>query len=109
MAVAKQDHIYRVVFLNQDKVYEIFVKNVYQSDMWGFIEIEDFIFGSRSDVLVDPSEDKLKQQFEGVNRSYIPMQAIVRIDEVKKEGVSKITDIKGNVSAFPIMPPPSKS
>ncbi|MBT3145426.1 DUF1820 family protein [Neptunomonas phycophila] len=108
MAVAKQDHIYRVVFLNQDKVYEIFVKNVYQSDMWGFIEIEDFIFGSRSDVLVDPSEDKLKQQFEGVNRSYIPMQAIVRIDEVKKEGVAKITDIKGNVSAFPIMPPPSK-
>jgi len=109
MAVAKQEHIYRVVFLNQDKVYEIFVKNVYQSDMWGFIEIEDFIFGSRSEVLVDPGEDKLKQQFEGVNRSYIPMQAIVRIDEVKKEGVAKITDIKGNVSAFPIMPPPPKA
>jgi hypothetical protein len=109
MATSKQDHLYRVVFVNQDKVYEVFVKNVYQSDMWGFIQIEDFVFGNRSDLLVDPSEEKLKQQFAEVNRSYIPMQAIIRIDEVKKEGVSKITDAKGNVTQFPVMPPPSKN
>ena len=109
MATSKQDHLYRVVFVNQDKVYDVFVKNVYQSDMWGFIQIEDFVFGNRSDLLVDPSEEKLKQQFADVNRSYIPMQAIIRIDEVKKEGVSKITDAKGNVTQFPVMPPPSKS
>ncbi len=76
--------------------------------MWGFIQLEGFVFGSKSDLLVDPSEEKLKQQFAEVERSYIPMQAIIRIDEVKKEGVAKITEAKGTVTAFPVMQPPSK-
>ncbi|RVU31363.1 DUF1820 family protein [Neptunomonas marina] len=106
--MSKDDRIYRVMFVNQDQVYEVFVKHVFQSDMWGFLQLEDFIFGSQSDLVVDPSEEKLKQQFAGVERSYIPMQAVIRIDEVKQEGVAKITDAKGNVAAFPIMPPPTK-
>ncbi len=53
-------------------------------------------------MLVDPAEEKLKSEFEGVNRSYIPMHSIVRIDEVAKEGVGKISEPKGtNVSHFP--------
>ena len=53
-------------------------------------------------MLVDPSEEKLKSEFEGVSRSYIPMHSIVRIDEVAKEGVGKISEAKGtNVSPFP--------
>ncbi len=53
-------------------------------------------------MLVDPAEEKLKSEFEGVNRSYIPMHSIVRIDEVAKEGVGKISEAKGtNVSPFP--------
>ena len=36
--------IYKVTFLNQGKVYEVFVKQVYQSDLYGFIEIEDYVF-----------------------------------------------------------------
>ncbi|WP_136680380.1 DUF1820 family protein [Neptunomonas sp. XY-337] len=106
--MSKDDRIYRVMFVNQDQVYEVFVKHVFQSDIWGFLQLEDFIFGSQSDLVVDPSEEKLKQQFAGVERSYIPMQAVIRIDEVKQEGVAKITDAKGNVAAFPIMPPPTK-
>ncbi|QEQ95690.1 DUF1820 family protein [Neptunomonas concharum] len=106
--MAKDERIYRVMFVNQDKVYEVFVNHVFQSDMWGFIQLEGFVFGSKSDLLVDPSEEKLKQQFAEVERSYIPMQAIIRIDEVKKEGVAKITEAKGTVTAFPVMQPPSK-
>jgi hypothetical protein len=106
--MAKDERIYRVIFVNQDKVYEVFVNHVFQSDMWGFIQLEGFVFGSKSDLLVDPSEEKLKQQFAEVERSYIPMQAIIRIDEVKKEGVAKITEAKGTVTAFPVMQPPSK-
>ncbi len=106
--MAKDERIYRVMFVNQDKVYEVFVNHVFQSDMWGFIQLEGFVFGSKSDLLVDPSEEKLKQQFAEVERSYIPMQAIIRIDEVKKEGVAKITEAKGTVAAFPVMQPPSK-
>ena len=76
--------IYKITFLNKGKVYEIFVKQVYQSDLYGFIEIEEFLFDERSQVVVDPSEEKLKSEFTGVRRSFIPMQAIIRIDEVEK-------------------------
>ncbi|WP_432697605.1 DUF1820 family protein [Marinobacterium sp. YM272] len=103
--MASEDPIYRVAFVNQDKVYELYVRHVYPSDMWGFVELEGFIFGSRSELVVDPAEEKLKQQFDDVKRSIVPMQAIIRIDEVRQEGVAKITDAKGTVTAFPTIPP----
>ena len=39
------DSIYKVIFHNQNQVFEIYAKHVYQSDMYGFIEIEEFVFG----------------------------------------------------------------
>jgi hypothetical protein len=90
--------VYRVIFLNQSQVYELFASAIYQSEMYGFIEVEEFVFGERSQVLIDPAEEKLKQEFAGVKRSYIPMHAIVRIDEVEKEGPAKISEVKGNGS-----------
>jgi hypothetical protein len=98
------ESVYKVIFLNNNQVFEVFARQIYQSDMWGFIEVEEFVFGERSKILVDPSEEKLKAEFNGVKRSYIPLQAIVRIDEVDKEGASKISDVTstdGNVASFP--------
>lgn len=103
--MASEEPIYRVTFVNQDKVYELYVRHVFQSDLWGFIELEGFVFGSQSDLLVDPGEEKLKQQFSEVKRSYVPMQAIIRIDEVRQEGAAKISEAKGTVTAFPLVPP----
>lgn len=95
--------IYKIIFFNQGQIFEIFARQIFQSDLYGFVEVEDFVFGERSQMLVDPSEEKLKAEFEGVKRSYIPMHAVVRIDEVAREGVSKISEAKGgNVSAFPM-------
>lgn len=101
----QKEAIYRIKFLNQDEVYEVYARNIYQSDLWGFLEVEDYVFGSQTQMVVDPSEEKLKQQFEEVERSYIPMHSIIRIDEVQEGGVAKITEAKGNVTAFPVMPP----
>ena len=36
--------IYKIVFMQLGEVYEIYAKSIYQSDMYGFIEIEDHIF-----------------------------------------------------------------
>ncbi len=97
--------IYKVIFHNQNRVYEVYARQIFQSDMWGFIEVEELIFGERSQLLVDPSEEKLKNEFQGVKRSYIPMGAIIRIDEVEKEGSAKISESGasgGNISAFPM-------
>ena len=100
-----KEPIYRIKFVNQDEVYELYARNIYQSDLWGFLEVENFVFGSQTQMVVDPSEEKLKQQFEEVERSYIPMHSVIRIDEVQHEGVAKITEAKGSVAQFPIMPP----
>lgn len=106
--------VYKVIFHSQGQVYEVFCSAIYQSEMYGFIEIEEFVFGERSGLLIDPAEEKLKNEFAGVKRSYIPMHAIVRIDEVEKEGPAKITEVKGGgdkIAQFPynsFMPgPPS--
>jgi hypothetical protein len=86
-----EKHIYRVIFFNRDEIYEVYAKNVYEGDMYGFIVIEDFIFGEKSSVLIDPSEEKLRNEFEGVSRTFIPIHEIIRIDQVKKRGISKIS------------------
>ena len=99
---------YRISFHNQGKVYEIYARKVHQSGLFGFIEVEEIVFGEKSGLLVDPSEENLKSEFAGVNRTYIPMQAVVRIDEVEKSGHGKITDAKGgegNVAPFPAFTP----
>ena len=95
--------IFKVVFYNQNEVYEVFAKAIYQSEMYGFIEVEEFVFGERTQLVVDPGEEKLKGEFDGVKRSYIPMHNIIRIDEVEKEGSVKVTEVKSSdkVSPFP--------
>ena len=103
------EQIYKVIFLNQGQVYEVYARQIYQSDLYGFIEVEEFVFGEKSQMLVDPSEEKLKTEFENVNRSYIPIQAVVRIDEVEKEGSAKISEVKdGKVAPFPVSFTPLK-
>lgn len=96
--------IYKIVFFNQGQVYEIYARQVYQSDLWGFLEVEEFVFGERSQMIVDPSEEKLKNEFSSIKRSFIPLHSVVRIDEVEKEGSCKIIEVKGgagNVTPFP--------
>jgi len=96
--------IYKVLFHNQGKLYELYAREIYQGELYGFVEIEELLFGENSSVVVDPGEERLKSEFAGVKRSFIPMHSIVRIDEVEKEGLGKITELssKGdNVSPFP--------
>lgn len=94
--------IYRVVFFNQGQVYEVYAHSVGQGAMVGFVEVESLAFGERTQVVVDPSEERLKSEFEGVKRTYIPMHAVIRIDEVEKPGTGKISDARGNVTPFPM-------
>jgi len=96
-------HIYKLLFVSQGKVYEIYARGVSHGALFGFIEVEELVFGERSSMVVDPSEEKIKSEFSGVKRTYLPMHSILRIDEVEKQGVSKISTAKeGNVAQFPM-------
>ena len=93
--------LYKISFYNLSKVYEVYAHQVYQSDLYGFITIEGLAFNERSTVVVDPNEEKLKSEFEQVKRFFVPMHAVIRIDEVDKQGVAKISDAGENIAHFP--------
>ncbi|MEM7502357.1 MAG: DUF1820 family protein [Pseudomonadota bacterium] len=95
--------IYKVVFMNQGQIYEIYARSVGHGSLFGFVEVEELVFGERSSVVVDPSEEKIKSEFDGVKRTYLPMHSILRIDEVEKQGTSKVSKLEGtNVAQFPM-------
>ena len=94
--------LYKVIFISQGQVYEIYARSVGHGDMFGFVEIEELVFGEKTTLVVDPSEEKIKSEFENVKRTFIPMHAILRIDEVDKQGISKISKAEGNVAQFPV-------
>jgi len=95
--------LYKIVFMSQGQVYEIYAREVGHGSLFGFIEIEKLVFGERSSVVVDPTEEKIQSEFAGVKRTYLPMHSIIRIDEVDKQGTSKISKLEGgNVAQFPV-------
>lgn len=98
------DHpVFRVVFVNNGKTYEVYAKSVNQGDLYGFVEIQEILFNNRSGIVVDPSEEKLKAEFHGVKSSQIPIHSVIRIDQVDKQGVAKISEASNSVvTPFPL-------
>ena len=94
--------VYKIIFIQLGEIYEVFAEQIYQSDMYGFIEVEEYIFNKDKQLVVDPSSEKLKKEFAQVERSYIPINAILRIDEVRETGEAKIKKNKDRVSPFPL-------
>lgn len=91
--------LYRVVFVNQQQVYELYARRVYQGELFGFVVIEDFVFGETSAIVIDPTEEKLRIEFEHVKRCHVPMHEIVRIDQVERRGTAKIIPLDRDASS----------
>lgn len=93
---------FRIQFHNNNKIYELYAHEVSQSQMAGFIEIGEIIFGEHSKLLIDPAEEKLKHEFANVKHTYIPHFAVIRIDEVDQCGKNRILDSDGaSITHFP--------
>lgn len=102
--MAQKKLVYKVVFQSQGRVYELYAKNVSSSELFGFIELDGLIFGAKSNVVVDPSEEALQREFAGAERTYIPIHSVLRIDAVEKRGQAKVYALAeggGKVAAFP--------
>ncbi|MCU0291096.1 MAG: DUF1820 family protein [Thermoanaerobaculaceae bacterium] len=98
--------VYKVIFSNQGQVFEIYARHVGQGEMFGFVEVEQILFGERSQLIVDASEEKLKTEFAGVKRAFIPLHSVVRIDEVEKEGAARISTPESASSSPRVLPIP---
>jgi len=87
--------LYRVSFMNQGQVFEIYARSISHGGLLGFVEVEKLVFGEKSAVVVDPSEERLKTEFADVERTFIPVQAVIRIDQVRKAGPARIHAVNG--------------
>ena len=103
-----KESLYRITFANQETIYEIYARKVCESEIFGFLEVEDIVFGENSALVVDPSEERLKVEFSSVKRTYIPMHSVFRIDEVSKPGIAKMRDKAKTDSKISVLPLPSK-
>ncbi len=100
--------IFRVLFHNNGKLYQLHAQHVSQADILGFVEIRDLMFEQHTSVVIDPSEERLKDEFRGVEKILLPMQAITRIDQVEAQGQNKILELDGGISNVTPFPLPGK-
>ncbi|MCH8228210.1 MAG: DUF1820 family protein [Proteobacteria bacterium] len=98
--------LYKIIFLNQGKVYELYSEGVTSSGLWGFIEVSDLVFETGEGLVVDPTEEKMRQEFSGAKVLHLPIQSVLRVEEVEKRGQCLIRDRESgeNVTPFPISP-----
>ena len=96
--------LYRITFAYLDAVYEIYARKIHESDMFGFLVAEEFVFGENTSLVVDPAEERLKMEFQGVKRTFIPMNAVFRIDEVSKQGVAKVREKSADMNKVTMFP-----
>ena len=96
-----REALYKITFMSRNEVYELYAENVYEADLYGFVAIEGLRFNDAERVVIDPSEERLRTEFENVRRFFVPMHAVMRIDEVNEQGTAKIRDLPGKIVSFP--------
>ena len=101
------EKLYKVVFLNGGKVYELYSRGVTSSGLWGFIEVSELVFETNGGLVVDPTEEKMRQEFEHARVLHLPIQSVLRVEEVEKRGQCLIGDRKSGekVTPLPASPP----
>lgn len=102
--------LFKVVFLNQGKVYELYARGVVSSGLWGFVEVSDLVFETGEGLVVDPTEERMRDEFADARVLHLPIQSVLRVEEVEKRGQCLIRDQKSGekVTPFPV-PSSSKS
>lgn len=100
--------IYKVTFLNAGRIYELYAREVQSSALWGFTEVADLVFDVNEGLVLDPTEERLKDEFGQTKRLHLPMQSIVRIEEVERKGSSAIRDAASGEKVVTPFPMPSK-
>ena|SRR5689334_3941708 len=85
--------LFKVTFHNAGKVYELYARRVVaSSSLLGFTEVADLVFDAREGVVVDPTEERLREEFADTRALHLPMHAVIRVEEVERKGASVIRD-----------------
>lgn len=100
--------LYKIVFLNHGKVYELYARRVSSGALWGFVEVAELVFDVREGVVVDPVEEQLRDEFANTRVLHLPMQAVLRVEEVERRGPAAIRDAATGEKVVTPFPLPAK-
>lgn len=100
--------LYKVTFLNHNKVYELYAGHVGASGLWGFTEVGELVFDLHDGLVVDPTEERLRDEFGDTRVLHLPMQSIIRVEEVERKGQSAIRDAASGEKVVTPFPLPAK-
>ena len=100
--------LYKVTFLNAGRIYELYARRVAAGALWGFTEVAELVFDVHAGIVVDPTEERLRDEFGNTRVLHLPMQSIVRIEEVEKKGQSAIRDAATGEAVVTPFPMPAK-
>jgi hypothetical protein len=100
--------LYKITFNNAGRLYELYARRVASSELWGFVEVAELEFDRNTGVVVDPSEERLREEFGATRRLHLPMQCIVRVEEVEHRGVARIRDVAVGDAVVTPFPLPGK-
>jgi hypothetical protein len=103
--VSRKKTLYKIVFQSQGQVVELYARHVSQGGLFGFVEVEELVFGARSELVVDPSEEGIRSEYGAARRLFLPLHAVLRIEEVEREGPARVRpgkEVPGIVTPFPV-------
>lgn len=105
----RKPKLFKITFLSAGKSCELYARQVESSDLWGFTTISDLVFDAAGDqLIVDPAEEKLRDEFKDTRVLHLPIQSIMRIEEVDRRGVAQIRDAATGEKVMPFPVPPMK-
>lgn len=86
--------VYRIKFVQNEKICEIYARYIAEDTLVGFIELGD---------LEGLNKNHLEKELINVSRCYVPMHTILRIDEIENSCGLTLTskDSVDKVHAFP--------
>jgi hypothetical protein len=100
--------LYKISFLSAGRIYELYARRVASSELWGFTEVSELVFDVGEGVVVDPTEERLRDEFGTTRRLHLPMQSILRVEEVERRGAARIRDAASGEAVVTPFPMPSK-
>ncbi len=83
--------LFKIHFLDEEKKKNIiYSSKVNPSSFLGLIELSDIVFLDTSEILITPDDDKIRKEFQDVERTFLPINAIIRIDEIVLENETPV-------------------
>ena len=87
-------------------IYELYARHVASSPLWGFTEVAELVWeGNGDNLVIDPTEERLCDEFGATRRLHLPMQSVLRVEEVERKGQLVIRDSASGeriVTPFPL-------